>query len=182
MPFQAISDEDERELYRLSRIYWREARRCGRAGAHLAGCVMLGSALETLLILMVNVFTDEAEATGRIPTRKGMPKPLLEWELGELLRVAKAAKWLPTSDNPNHHFHLKKAKIGDFAELVRMVRNLAHPARYRKDHSGRRVTARYLRRQFDLVEISRDWLVTHNNKPLLEALRAGGDDGPHWVE
>lgn len=143
---------------------------------------MLGSALETLLILMVNVFPDEAEATGRIPTRKKLPKPLLEWDLGELLRVAKAAKWLPTSDNPNHHFHLRKARIGDFAELVRIVRNLAHPARYRKDHSGRRVTARYLRRQFDLVEISRDWLVAHNNKALLEALKADDGAGPHRAE
>ena len=125
MPFQGLSDEDEKELYRLSRFYWREARRCERAGAYLAGCVMLGSALETLLILMVNVFTEEVEAMGRIPTRKGMLKPLLEWDLGELLRVAKAANWLPTSDNPNHNFHLKKAQIGDFAELVRMVRNLS---------------------------------------------------------
>jgi hypothetical protein len=172
MPFETLSDDDSRELYRLSRFYWREARRCQKAEANLAGCVILGSALETDLMLMVNVFADEAEATGKLPTRKGKPKPLLEWDLAELLRVAKAAKWLPTSDNPNHNFHLKKAKIGDFAELVRQMRNLAHPARYRKDHSRKRVTARYLQRQFDLVEICRDWLVAHNNKALREALKA----------
>jgi len=39
-----------------------------------------------------------------------------------------------------------------------------------------RVTARYLRQQFDVVEICRDWLVAHNNKALLESLKPG--DGP----
>jgi hypothetical protein len=50
---------------------------------------MLGSALETLLILMVNVYPDEAEQTGKVPMRKGKPKPLLDWQLIELLRVPK---------------------------------------------------------------------------------------------
>ena len=169
--FDTLSDDDAQELYRLSRFYWREARRCEKAGAYLAGCVILGSALETDLMLMVNVFAEEAEATGKLPTRKGKPKALLDWDLGELLRVAKAARWLPTSDDPNHNYHLKKAKIGDFAEIVREMRNLAHPARYRKDHSRKRVTARYLQRQFDLVEICRDWLVAYNNNALREALK-----------
>ena len=68
-------------------------------------------------------------------------------------RVARAAKWLPTSDDSNHNYHLKKAKIGDFTDVVRGVRNFAHPARYRKDHSGKKITARYLRQQFAVVEI-----------------------------
>ncbi len=63
MPFTMLTDEEEKELNRLSRFYWREAMRCQKAKAYLAGCVMLGSALETLLILMVNVFSDEAEQT-----------------------------------------------------------------------------------------------------------------------
>jgi hypothetical protein len=174
MTFDTLSDGDAKELYRLSHFYWREARRCERAGAHLAGCVILGSALETDLMLMVNVFADEAEATAKLPTKKGKPKPLLDWDLAELLRVAKAANWLPTSDDPNHNYHLKKAKIGDFADVVRGVRNLAHPARYRKEHSGKRVTARYLRQQFDVVEICRDWLLAYNNKALRESLKAEG--------
>ncbi|MGC2161099.1 MAG: hypothetical protein WA634_04245 [Silvibacterium sp.] len=32
-----------------------------------------------------------------------------------------------------------------------MMRNLAHPARYLQDHMGRRVTNRYLQRQFEIV-------------------------------
>jgi hypothetical protein len=51
------------------------ARRYGaeKAEAYLAGCVLLGSALETLLILRINVFP-EAEQTGEAPMRKGAHK------------------------------------------------------------------------------------------------------------
>jgi hypothetical protein len=49
MTFTTLNDEQERELYRLSRPYWKEALRCEEAKAFLAGSVRLGSALETLL-------------------------------------------------------------------------------------------------------------------------------------
>ena len=47
MPFTTLSDAEEKELYRLQRFYWQEAKRCEQTEAYLAGCVMLGSALET---------------------------------------------------------------------------------------------------------------------------------------
>ena len=80
MPITTLNDEEEKELWRLSRLYWQEALRCERTKAYLAGCVILGSALETLLILMINCFSDEAEHTGKIPLHKGKPKPCsTEW-------------------------------------------------------------------------------------------------------
>lgn len=77
MLFTTLNDEQEKQLWRLSRFYWQEALRCERAKAYLAGCIMLCSAFENLLILMINVFPDEAESTGVIPLKKGKPKPLL---------------------------------------------------------------------------------------------------------
>ncbi len=41
---------------------------------------MLGSVLEALLILMVNVYDEDAALTGRLPTKGGKPKPLLDSE------------------------------------------------------------------------------------------------------
>jgi hypothetical protein len=73
--------------------YWKEALCCEEAKAYLAGLVMLGSALETVLILMISLYHDEADRTGTVPHNKGTPKPLLKWELVELIRVAKAAGW-----------------------------------------------------------------------------------------
>lgn len=55
------------------------------------------------------------------------------------------------------------------------VRDGSRSSRYRKDHSRKRVTARYLQQQFDVVEICRDWLVAYNNKALLESLQEEGE-------
>ena len=76
MTFETINEEQERELYRLMRFYWAEARRCEESKAYLAGRAMLGSALEAILMLMVNAHLEEAEATGVIPTRANKPVPL----------------------------------------------------------------------------------------------------------
>jgi hypothetical protein len=166
--FTTLTDEEEQELYRLSSFYWKEAGRCEGAKAYLAGCIMLGSALETLLILMVNCYAEEAANTKRLPTSRGKVKPLLDWNLGELLSVAKAANWLPAGLALGNDWDSKKAQVGDYAEVVRMVRNLAHPGRYRKDHMEKKVTRKYLQRQFEVVLLCRDWLVERNNKALLE--------------
>ena len=129
--------------------------KCEEAKAFLAGSVMLGSALETLLILMVNCYSEEAERTGVVPKKKGVVKPLMDWTLADLLKVAKAAEWLPSGLNLEDDWDRRKAKIGDYAEVTRMVRNLVHPARYVRDHHRSRVTANYLHRQFEIVLLCR---------------------------
>ncbi len=175
MPFTTLTDDEEKELYRLQRFYWREALRCEESKAYLAGCAMLGSALETILILMINIYGDEAEQTGKVPMYKGNIKPLLSWKFIELLRVAKAAGWLPSQLNLNKdQWSSRKARIGDYAEIVRIVRNLVHPASYASDHYRSRITATYLKRQFDVVLLCRDWLAARNNKSLLEDMKAKG--------
>lgn len=174
MPFATLTEDEEKELYRLQRVYWREALRCEEAKAYLAGCAMLGSALETLLILMINCHDDEADKTGKVPTVKGKPKPLLEWKFIELLRVAKASGWLPSQLDLNDRWSSRKARIGDYAEVVRMVRNLVHPASYASEHYRSRVTAKFLQRQFEVVLLCRDWLAERNNKSLREHMKAEG--------
>jgi len=171
MPITTLTEDQEKELWRLQRYYWKEALRCEEAKAYLAGCVMLGSALETILILMISLYDDEADRTGKAPLYKGKPKPLLKWDLIELIAVAKAAGWLPAGMELGDDWDWKKARVGDFAEVVRMVRNLAHPARYLKDHPRGRVTNKYLQRQFDIVLACRDWLAAHNNRELLKHIK-----------
>ena len=169
-----LSDDEERELHRLSSFYRKEALRCEEAKAFLAGSVMLSSALEALLLLMVNCYPEEAERTGCVPMRKGIKRPLLDWTLADLLKVAKAAQWLPSALTLQDEWDGRKAKVGDYAEVVRMIRNLVHPARYVEDHYRSRVTARYFRRQFEIVLLCRDWLAERNNKALREHMREEG--------
>jgi hypothetical protein len=56
---------------------------------------------------------------------------LLDWNLVVLLSVAKAANRLPAALNLDDDWNGRKWKVGDYTEVVRMVRNLAHPGRYR---------------------------------------------------
>jgi hypothetical protein len=169
-----LTDEEEKEFYRLHSYYWREALRCEKARAYLAGCIMLGSALETLLILMVNVYPEEAGQTGKTPTKKGKQKPLIDWDLAEALQVAKAAHWLPSALDLKDEWSSRKALIGDYAEVVRMIRNLAHPARYATDHRRKRITQKYLQIQFDVVLSCRDWLAERNEKSIIEHMKEEG--------
>lgn len=170
MPFKTLTEDEEKELWRLNRFYWKEAERCEEAKAYLAGCVMLGSALENILILMISLYKEDADRTGKVPLKNGKPKPLLKWDLAELLAVAKTAGWLPAGLKLGEDWNSKKARVGDYAEAARMMRNLAHPARYLKDHPRGRVTKRYLQRQFEIVLACRDWLAAHNNRELLKAI------------
>jgi hypothetical protein len=162
-----LTQAQEKELYRLQRFYWAEAKRCEDANAHLAGCVMVGSAVECLLILFTDIFFKEAIATGEAPTRKnGKIKHLLEWSLADLFRVAKAANWFPETIED------EKAAIRDSSVTLKQIRNLVHPARYVQDHHGRRVTQKFLDFSFETALEARNWLLnrieTDINKRLQE--------------
>lgn len=63
--FTTLTEDETREFWRLYRFYWREAKRCKKAKAYLAGCVMMGSALESLLMLMVDVYPGEPPRRAR---------------------------------------------------------------------------------------------------------------------
>jgi hypothetical protein len=170
-----LTDTQEAELHRLLGFYNREADRCGKALAFLAACVMAGAELETALLLTVNVYPDEAVATGKLPRKKKSIKPLLEWNLGELLRVAKAAGWLPSAlIYGEDEWSSRKAKVGDYAEVLREFRNLTHPARYMEDHYRKRVTKKHLGLVFDTINAARDWLYARIEKSLLERMKAEG--------
>jgi hypothetical protein len=170
-----LTDEQEAELYRLLSFYKREADRCSKARAFLAGCVMTGAELETALLLMVNIYSEEAIGTGKCPHKKKTIKPLLEWNLGELLRIAKAAGWLPSAlVYGKDEWSNRKAKVGDYAEVLREMRNLAHPARYMEDHYRKRVTKKHLGLVFDTINAASDWLYARVEKSLIERMKAEG--------
>jgi hypothetical protein len=164
-----LSDTEEAELRRLLRFYHRETGRCRNAKAYLAGCVMAGAELETALLLMVAAYPKEAMATNKLPKQKKTIKPLLDWNLGELLRVAKAASWLPAAlEYDKDDWNRKKAKIGDYAELVREIRNLAHPARYMEDHYNKRVTQKHLELVLEIINGVGNWFYSRLAKTVIE--------------
>ncbi len=114
---QEMEPQQSKELWRLVDLYRAEAERCQRIGAYLAGCVMLGSALEAGLLLMAECQVKNVGASARVPrTNRGAPKPPQKWTLGELLDVGKDMTWLPAAPGD----------VGDYAWAVQKTRNLIH--------------------------------------------------------
>jgi hypothetical protein len=164
--FADIGDEHFDELLRLTRAYYREARRCEAANAHLAGCAMLGASLEASLMAMVHCFADDVAALVEAPKVNGRIRSVLTWKLSELLRVAKRLQWLPAQLDHQDAWDHKRAQVGDYAEVVRQLRNLLHPARYLADHSSKRVTKRHLALSFDTLAATAD----HLHRKLVDAI------------
>ena len=48
MSFTTLSDDEERELHRLSHVYWKEALKCEKAKAFLAGSVLVVRCEQTI--------------------------------------------------------------------------------------------------------------------------------------
>lgn len=167
----SLSEEKEREMWRLYRYYLREAERCEKSDSYLAGCIMLGSALEALLMIMTYTYPEDAISTGLLPQKNGKVKPLSDWNLSELLKVAKKTNWLPAALRLSDDWSSQKALVGDYAEVIRLIRNLAHPGNYLKNHLRNRVTKKYLMRQFEILDYCRDSLIEYNNKSLLKSIK-----------
>ncbi len=161
-----LSEKNFNELLRLTRMYHREARRCEGAKSYLAGCIMAGAALEALLVAMLHLYGDELEGSA-VAMSKGRPKPLLGWTLFEMLNVARNAKWLPTGLELGANWNTRLARIGDYAEVLRQIRNLIHPSRYLLDQSPSRITKRYLTSSIEIFEAAS----SHLEAKVHESLR-----------
>ncbi len=150
-----ITEEEFRELMRLIRLYHREAKRCMAAKSYLAGCVMIGAALEASLMSMCHCYVDEIPGDF-LPMHRKKQKPLRERSLGELLGVARGCGWLPTglalSKTRKDDWNPRKAKIGDWAVVLKDLRNLVHPNAYMTDLPKSRMTKRRLELCFEIFE------------------------------
>jgi len=168
MPDFKLNDELHNEVGRLSRVYYLQAQKCKNSKAYLAGCVMMGAALEASLLAFVNCYPDEALRSPVAPTKKGKIKPLVKWSLAELLAVVKERGWLPFGLSLNEQWVARRAHIGDYAEALRQTRDLVHPVRYALDLQRKRVTKRYLEKSFEIFEVVTAYFL----KKLDESLRA----------
>jgi hypothetical protein len=154
-----LDDETYDEIIRLSGLYYRQAERCRESRAFLAGCVMVGAALEAMLLGFMDCYSDEAALSAEAPRRHGRTKPISDWSLAELLAVARERGWLPSGLSPDEDWDDAKADIGDYGEVVRQMRNLVHPARYAEDFPRKRITQRYLESVFEILDAASDHLL-----------------------
>jgi hypothetical protein len=128
------------QLYMLSvRCFW-QGQQCQEANLHLAGCIMMCAGIEGMLTLHASLNFDEAVAAWKAVWPKRKMEHLLRWDLGDLLEVAQAAKWLPDKlmvDYPN---------VGDSMPIdkIQKLRNLVHPGCHVRERGDRELTDREL--------------------------------------
>jgi len=149
-----LTEKQFKELMRLCRLYRREADRAMETKAYLAGCVMIGAALEADLLATCDCYSDEIPDE-LIPKRKnGKPKHLLDWTLFQLLRVARECGWLPADLNLQEKWDEKRANIGDYAVILKDMRNFVHASCHIVDFPKSRVTKRRMEMCFEILEVA----------------------------
>jgi hypothetical protein len=129
----------------------------------VASC--LGSALETCLILMVSAYENEIPSD-ILPTKKRETKALLDWSLHDLIIIARDCDWLPAGLCLDDDWDRKRAKIGDYAVVIKEVRNLVHPARVLVQLPKGRVTKRHSKVTAVAFEAAVDHLEVKVHKSL----------------
>jgi len=118
---------------RLFRRYHREVLRCRDAKAYVAGCVLLGAALEVTLLAMTRIFPHHVRSRGKQLAKS--------WNLQELNQLACECGWL-------------SERGYRAAERIREMRNIIHPDRVAGSRAlpvVRRRTLDALLRDFDIV-------------------------------
>lgn len=103
-----------------------EARRCAKAGCWTAALILMGACAEAMLLAAVCVFEQELRNSENWSIKENSPT---RWPLGELVRVAKAAGWLPTTESPDADlFSSLSGDVGDAVAFLNKVRQMAaHP-------------------------------------------------------
>jgi hypothetical protein len=158
------------EIHRITLYYKRQAEKCYEAKAYFPGCILIGAALEGLLLTTLNCYPFLITDSKKAPRKNGKIKKLEQWKLSELLSVAKELNWLPFALSPEEDWDTTKAEIGDYLEVIRQIRNLVHPIRYIEDMGRKRVTKKYLDACFNIVESAADH-ITKLTKLSLKEMR-----------
>jgi len=100
-----------------------EAVRCAEAGAWIAATVMIGAAIEG--VLLVTAANAERHLRERGLWPKGDP---LSWNLGDLVRLGAAAGWFEAED-----FNTPDSSLSEVVDSIRVLRNVLHPGAYVRD-------------------------------------------------
>jgi hypothetical protein len=130
--------------------YGIEAEVCYNAGAYLASCVMLAATIEGYLVILTSALPKEAQRalqqlqkTHQIDKRLKL-KSLLDWDLGQLLKIANQANWLPSEIAAHPLLDPDDVSNPLSPDRIRELRNLIHPGRLVKTRGGITITKQEL--------------------------------------
>lgn len=151
--------EKQKEIQYLAFLYKEEAKKCYQNEAYLSGCILIGAALEALLLSTITTFPELARGAQCIPKSKGKIKKLDKWSLGELIAVAKEVNWLPSELRLSNKWKIISIEEGNYFEVIQKTRNLVHPTQYvKRIGSKKRITKKHLLACFEIVNDASKYL------------------------
>lgn len=165
------------ETIRLFELYREEAAKCREANAPLAGCVALASALEAALLIMVRCFPEDIHNFKKTCHSKEFQRPVKDWGLSQLISAAKHLEWLPSSHQDIDQLDPDRAQVGDYVELVRIIRNFVHPSIYLREYVGERITEKHLDLSFTVLDVACAHLASRLKETLEKDRRREGKSG-----
>lgn len=118
-------------LIDLVSIYEAEATKAAAGEAFFAAAIMLGSATECRLLMKTkDNFAEATSIFDRLPInlRRKQTRNPLGWDFKTLIAIAAEAGWLGGLGVTEYPFYTR-----GLADLVRLNRNMVHPARYIKE-------------------------------------------------
>ncbi len=146
-------------LLKIQNFYIDEAKKCYEAKAYFAGCVVLGSVLETTLLIIVALSPEEINTLKKFPKRRGKPTAPINWSLSDLLDVARELNWLPGKlERTNKYNSPEKGEIGDDARIIYEIRNLVHPGKYLRCYPSVDITEQHFYYSFGILNAINDRL------------------------
>lgn len=146
-----FSLEQQKKIQHMALLYKKEAEKCFSVGAYLSSCILIGAALEALLLSTINSFPELVLNAKTTPRIRGKIKKLEKWSLGELINVAKEVSWLPSNLFSKDEMKITGIKKEDYFEFVQKTRNLIHPTLYANELGRRKVTKKHLIACFNIV-------------------------------
>ena len=124
-----------------------ESKRCAKAKAYYAACVLQAAAFEGLLLAMCDGLLDEVEMyVLKLPSHERPKGRMEKWSLDQLIKIAYGLKWLPS----RHHIKGKR-KTGDHVQLVKELRNVIHPGKHIRDNPNVHLRERHYSDSYTIV-------------------------------
>lgn len=144
--FESISEQEK--LRTLQQQYETEASICAQNEAFHAAAAMIGSAMETVLLLACINHRDSAvkALTHLSDSKRFKSKNPEKWTFNQLVMIVDEAGWLPD-------FEVGDETISSYrlTDMVRQLRNMLHPACYLSDGHKLDIERKYLNAQATYV-------------------------------
>ena len=150
----------------------REARRCAKAHAYYAACVMQAAVLEGMLIAMCDGDLNKVSAYLQTLPKEQRPKgQVATWGMNQLIKIAVALHWLPSRVSSRG-----RRKIGDWVALVKEFRNLVHPGKHVRDYPKVRLRKGHFSDSLTIVQVATDhlWASVTGQPPSQELVQKKG--------